>query len=75
MSAPLRIAGHRDAHAVATNAVLLSFFERFGTLPRRGDRLGGLIRSSGFNSSATSNLSSASRSTMPTSNFWSVRTI
>jgi hypothetical protein len=39
MSAPLRIAGHRDAHAVATNAVLLSFFERFGTLPRRGDRL------------------------------------
>lgn len=39
MSAPLRVAGQRDARAVVTNAVLLSFFERFGTLPRPNDRL------------------------------------
>jgi hypothetical protein len=39
MSAPLGVAERRDAHVVATNAVLLTLFERFGTLPRADDRL------------------------------------
>lgn len=39
MSAPVRITGPREAHAVATNAVLLTFFERFGKFPRPHDRL------------------------------------
>ena len=39
MSAPLRVSGHREAHAIATNAVLLTFFERFGKFPRPHDRL------------------------------------
>ncbi len=39
MSTPLRVTGRRDAHALATNAVLLAFFERFGMLPRGDDRL------------------------------------
>lgn len=39
MSAPVLITGHHEAHALATNAVLLTFFERFGTLPRPDDRL------------------------------------
>ena len=39
MSTPLRVTGRRDAHALATNAVLLAFFERFGKFPRPHDRL------------------------------------
>lgn len=39
MSTPVRVAADREAHAIATNAVLLTFFERFGTLPRPDDRL------------------------------------
>ncbi len=39
MSTPLRLDGHREAHAIATNAVHLSFFERFGKFPRRDDQL------------------------------------
>jgi hypothetical protein len=39
MSITVRIAGQRDAQAIATNAVLLTFFERFGTLPQPKDRL------------------------------------
>ena len=39
MSTPLRVTGRRDAHALATNAVLLTFFERFGKFPRPHDRL------------------------------------
>lgn len=39
MSTSIPVSGHRDAHAVATNAVLLTFFEKFGTLPRPDDRL------------------------------------
>jgi acyl carrier protein len=39
MIPPLRVSCHREAHAIATNAVLLSFFEKFGTLPRSNDQL------------------------------------
>jgi hypothetical protein len=39
MSTAVRAAGRRDAQAIVTNAVLLTFFERFGTLPRPDDRL------------------------------------
>ncbi|MDE2284740.1 MAG: hypothetical protein KGK33_09020 [Hyphomicrobiales bacterium] len=39
MSMPLRVAGRREAQALAANAVLLTFFERFGTMPRPDDRL------------------------------------
>lgn len=39
MSTSLRVTGRRDAHALATNAVLLAFFERFGKLPCPHDRL------------------------------------
>ncbi len=35
----LRVTGRREARALAANAVLLSFFERYGTLPRPDDRL------------------------------------
>lgn len=39
MTGPLLVSCHREAHAIATNAVLLTFFEKFGTLPRPDDRL------------------------------------
>lgn len=39
MSAALRVTGRREARALAANAVLLSFFERFGKLPNPDDRL------------------------------------
>jgi hypothetical protein len=39
MTAPLRITGRREARALAANAVLLSFFERFGTFPNPDHRL------------------------------------
>ena len=39
MSPPVNTGAQREAHAIATNAVLLTFFERFGTLPRPEDRL------------------------------------
>ncbi len=39
MSMPLRVARYSEARAIATNAVLLTFFERFGKLPRPDDRL------------------------------------
>jgi hypothetical protein len=35
----LRITCRREARALAANAVLLSFFERFGKLPTSDDRL------------------------------------
>lgn len=39
MTAPLPVTGRREARALAANAVLLSFFERFGKLPTSDDRL------------------------------------
>lgn len=39
MTTPLHVSCHSDARAIATNAVLVTFFERFGTLPRPDDRL------------------------------------
>jgi hypothetical protein len=35
----LRVAGRREARALAANAVLLSFFERYGKFPAAEDRL------------------------------------
>lgn len=35
----LRVAGRREARALAANAVLLSFFERYGKFPDPDDRL------------------------------------
>ncbi len=35
----LRVTGRREARALAANAVLLSFFERFGKFPNPDDRL------------------------------------
>jgi hypothetical protein len=39
MTSPLRVTERRDARALATNAVRLSFFERFGKFPTPDDRL------------------------------------
>ena len=39
MTAPLPVTGRREARALAANAVLLSFFERFGKFPAPDDRL------------------------------------
>ena len=39
MSAPVNAGAQREARAIATNAVLLTFIERFGTLPQQDDRL------------------------------------
>jgi hypothetical protein len=39
MSVPLRVTGQREARALAANAVLLSFFERFGRFPGPDDRM------------------------------------
>ncbi len=35
----LRVTGRRDARVLAANAVLLSFFERYGKFPGPDDRL------------------------------------
>jgi hypothetical protein len=35
----LRVAGRREARTLAANAVLLSFFERYGKFPAPDDRL------------------------------------
>jgi hypothetical protein len=39
MTAPLPVTGRREARALAANAVLLSFFERYGKFPAPDDRL------------------------------------
>jgi hypothetical protein len=39
MSVPTRVTGQREARALAANAVLLSFFERFGRFPGPEDRM------------------------------------
>jgi len=39
MTAPLPVTGRREACALAANAVLLSFFERFGKFPTPHDHL------------------------------------
>jgi hypothetical protein len=39
MNASLRVNGRREARTLAANAVLLSFFERFGKFPGPEDRL------------------------------------
>jgi hypothetical protein len=44
MSRPLRVSGRREARTFAANAVMLSYFERFGRFPTGEDRFWQLDR-------------------------------